>query len=45
MVDKKCKGCSKFLSNDCTGLGEVNASECRNKLSSQEKEVDVAGCC
>ncbi|MFZ7102322.1 MAG: hypothetical protein ACOWWO_06630 [Peptococcaceae bacterium] len=45
MINAKCKGCTKFLTNDCRGLEELNPDTCAGLLKKQKKEVDVTGCC
>lgn len=45
MVNKKCKKCSKFLTNDCRGLKQLNSETCQDFFDNKYDEVDISGCC
>jgi len=45
MIDKECKDCSKFLTNDCQGLAQLDSEACQGMFRNKAKEVDVSGCC
>jgi len=45
MVDKKCKNCTQFLTNDCEGLVQFNSEAYQGMEQNKAREIDVSGCC
>ncbi|MDK2823317.1 MAG: hypothetical protein PWQ67_2199 [Clostridia bacterium] len=45
MVSNKCKKCTKFVTNDCKGLSQLNRESCEIMLRQRTQDIDVSGCC
>lgn len=45
MVCPECKGCHKYLTNDCQGSPELSKDACQQVIKNRSKEIDVSGCC